>query len=353
MSWDAIDSLGDARAATSELLLPFDLGTWLRLALVVVFVGTGAGNASVNANVGGTASGAPTWGSWDLPSDDLPPIDPDAILGEVTLLSVAAVAGVALLLALGFALVGATMQFVLVTALADRTVRVRGPFADHFGRGVRLFGFQLGVVLLALLVVAVPVGVVLLGGVAVGPAVLLAALPILLLGVGLALLVALVFRLTVDFVVPTMLAADCGVLDGWRRLAPTLRAEWEEFALYLLIRVSLGVLVGTVFAAGTLFVAVLVALPFVVLGGAVFFAFSAAGPLPLLGWALLGVVGLLYLVAVAVAGAFLLVPVVTFLRYYALSVLGRLDAGLDLVGAATRGTDDDGGEGGVGGRPVP
>lgn len=347
MSWHAIDSLDDARAATADLLFPFDAGTWLRLALVVVFVG--ASNASVNANLGGTASsGTPTVGPVDLPFDDLPPFDPGTVPDPRSLLFVvAAVVAALVLLALAFSLVAAVMEFVFVTALSDRTVRVRGPFREHFAKGVRLFGFQLGVALLALLVVAVPIGLVLLGGVSLGPGVFLAVLPILLVGIALALLVALLFRLTVDFVVPTMLATDCGVLDGWRRLLPTLRAEWEEFALYVLIRVSVGVLVGTVFAVATVFVGILVALPFVLLGGAVFLAFSATGAVPLVGWALLAVVGLLYLLAVAAAGAFLLVPVVTFLRYYALYVLGRLDAGLDLVGASPEETDDDRPDGSV------
>ncbi|SFR43917.1 hypothetical protein SAMN04487947_1454 [Halogeometricum rufum] len=360
MSWHAIDSLDDAREATADLLLPFALGTWLRLALVVVFVGAGASNVSVNANVGGSVTpGAPAFGAFDGFLDGMPPIDPGTLPDARTLAyGVAAVAAVVVLLALVFSLVAAVMEFVLVTALADRTVRVRRPFRERFGKGLRLFGFEAGVLLLALLVVGAPAAVVLLGGVSLGPAALVALLPVLLLGVAVALLVALLFRLTADFVVPTMLAADCGVVDGWRRLAPTLRTEWEEFALYVVIRVSAGVIVGAVFAAATLFVAVLVALPFVLVGGAIAVAAASAGGLSLLGWALLGVVAVGYLATVALASAFVLVPVVVFLRYYALYVLGRLDPGLDLVGASSQGvgegsddgdgeSDDDGPDGAV------
>lgn len=346
MSWDAIDALDDARSATSGLLLPFDLGTWLRLAFLAAFVGAGASNASVNVNAGGTVTpGLSDW-SVSLPFEDLPPLTPGTLPDAGTLASgVAAAVAVVALLALAFWLVSAVMEFVLVSGLVDRSVRIRAPFRAHFRRGLRLWAFEACVGLLALVTVGVPAALVVLGGAAVGPGLLLALLPILLLGVGIALLVALLFRLATDFVVPTMLAADCGVVDGWRRVLPTMRAEWEEFALYLLIRLTLGVVVGALFAAGTLFAAVLVALPFAVLGGAVLFAFSASGPLPLVAWALLAAVGLCYLVAVAAASALLLVPAVTFFRYYSLFLLGRVDAGLDLVAASAREAGDGEGDG--------
>ncbi|RYJ13361.1 hypothetical protein ELS19_04870 [Halogeometricum borinquense] len=343
MSWHAIDSLDDARAAATDLLFPFDIGTWLRLALIVIFVGTGASNASVNANFGGTvSSGAPTTGLSAVPFDELPPLDPSALSdGQAILMGIAALTAVLLLCILTFSFVGAVMEFVLITALSDRTVRVRGPFRKHIWKGARLFGFQLGVIFLALLVVGVPIVLLVFGGATIGPELLLAVVPVLLLGVALALVVSLLFRLTMDFVVPTMLVEECGVLDGWRRLFPTLRAEWEEFALYVVVRIALGVLIGALFAAGALFVAVLVAFPFVVVGGVAFVAFTASGPIPLVGWALLGLVVVLYVVAIAIASAFLLVPVVTFLRYYALYVLGRVDDGLDLVGASPQETGGD------------
>ncbi|MDS0293196.1 DUF7544 domain-containing protein [Halogeometricum luteum] len=359
MSWHAIDALDDARASTADLLLPFDLGTWLRLALLAVFVGAGASSASVNVNAGGAVTPGLPGASVEFPFGELPLPTPETLPDVGTLaFGVAAVVAALLALALAFWLVSAALEFVFVTGLVDPPVRIRAPFRAQFGNGLRLWAFEACVGLLALLVVGVPAALVVLGGVAVGPGLLLALLPVLLVGVGVAFLVALVLRLSTDFVVPTMLAEDCGVLDGWRRVLPTMRAEWEEFALYLLARLTLGALVGALVAAGALFLAVLVALPFAVLGGAVLFAFSASGPgaLPLLAWALLALVGACYLLAVAAASAVLLVPVVTFFRYYSLFLLGRVDEGLDLVGA-TRATDgdadgEDGGGAGTGGPAV-
>ncbi|MDS0298434.1 hypothetical protein NDI76_06745 [Halogeometricum sp. S1BR25-6] len=348
MSWHAIDALDDARSATTGLLLPFDLGTWLRLALLAVFVGAGASSVSVNVNAGGAVTPGLPGAPFEFPFRDLSLPTPET-LPDVRTLAFGVAAAVAVLLALAFWVVSAVMEFVLVTGLVDPPVRIRAPFRAQFGNGLRLWAFEACVGLLALLVVGVPAALVVLGGVAVGPGLLLALLPILLVGVAVAFLVALLVRLATDFVVPAMLAEDCGVLDGWRRVLSTVRAEWEEIALYLLVRLTLSALVGALVAAGTLFLAVLVALPFAVLGGAVLVAFSALGGLSLLAWTLLAVVGACYLLAVAAASALLLVPAVAFFRYYSLFLLGRVDEGLDLVDA-TRATDGDAdrGDGGVG-----
>lgn len=345
MSWRAIDALADARTETTELLFPFDPGTWLRLALVAVFVGAGTGNASVGVNTGGSVStGAPEFALSDLPGgfpfDGAPPLDPSALPGQRTLLlAAAALAGVALLLAVAFALVSSTMEFVLVSGLADREVRIRGPFARQFRNGVRLFGFRAGVVALAAVVVGAPLALIVLGGAALGPELLLAAVPVLLLGVVVGLCVAFVLRFTTDFVVPTMLVEDCGVLAGWRRFLSALRPEWEEFALYVLVRFALGIVAGALFAGSALFLAVLLALPFVLMAGAVFAAAFLSGGVTPLAAALLAVVGLLYAAAVAAASAVLLAPVVTFFRYYALYVLGGVDSDLDLVGPPSAAPD--------------
>jgi hypothetical protein len=42
MSWYAVDALDEAFAETRDLLLPFELGTWLRLAVITAFAGLSA-----------------------------------------------------------------------------------------------------------------------------------------------------------------------------------------------------------------------------------------------------------------------------------------------------------------------
>jgi hypothetical protein len=335
MSWDAIDALDDARAASQSLLLPFDVGTWARLALIAFFVGPGTGGSAS----AGTNASSPAVPSAEVPVGGVGPLPfPPGGLPAPDVRSVLFVAAAALVafvaLFVVYSAVSAVMQFVLVSDLAERTVRIRRPFREHLGKGLRLFGFQAALVLLVFAVVAVPGGLLFLLGASVGPELLLLAVPVVLLAVIAGLVAALVVRLTVDFVVPAMLADDCGVLDGWRRVFPVIRGAWEEFALYVVLRFGLGILAGALLAVGIGLVALVVALPFLLVGGVVaFLAVSAgSGTLSPLAIGTLAVVGLLYLLATAVVGAFVLVPVVTFLRYYALYFLGAVEEGLDLVG---------------------
>lgn len=331
MSWNAVDALSDARAATQSLLLPFDLRTWAKLALVVFFVGTGT-NASLTTN-GSGSSGANVGPTFDLdlgsfsPGEVVPAFDAaSAVSLVVGLLAVL----VALFLLHSF--LAAVFEFVFVDNVTSPRVRVRAPFRAHLGDGTRLFAFKLVLGVAVLSLVAVPVAALLLGVVPLGPGALLAVVPLVLLGVLAAFVVALVLGLTRDFVVPAMLVEDCGVLAGWRRVLPTMRAEWKEFALYVVVRIALNVLSGAILAVALGLVALVVAVPFVLAGAVVWAAlspFAAPGLTP--GTILVGALAVLYVACLAVVGLFVTVPVAAYFRYYSLYFLARVDAGLALV----------------------
>jgi len=344
MSWIATDALTSTRDATRSLLLPVDRGRWLRLALLALFVGGGIGAPTGGANFGG--GGTPGAGG-DVPTD-FPMPDP----GTVNALFGLALALIALAVLLGivWTFVGAVMEFVLVTGLVDRNVRIREPFRAHLGRGIRLFVFRIGLLLVGLAILGIPVLAVVLGGAAVSPAILVLFVPLLLLFGLVALAGWLISLLTVDFVVPTMLATDRGILSAWSRVLTTLRREWQEVGVYLVVRVVLGIAAGIGVGLIVGILALVVAIPFLLVGAAVFVA-TAAGPAGpgLVGWALLGLLALLFGLSVLVVSALVQAPVVTFFRYYSLFVLGRLDADLDLVGHLwVPGDDEDGAGDGTG-----
>ncbi|WP_231736880.1 hypothetical protein [Halobacterium sp. CBA1126] len=118
-------------------------------------------------------------------------------------------------------------------------------------------------------------------------------------------LAAFASEFTTAFVVPLMAERRDTLLGGWRRLWPTLRADWREFAVYVLVKIVLVVGAGVVFSlAGAI-----VAIP---LGLAVFGA--ALTPVAFVAVAVAGVLGFLVLAAVSV-------PVVTGLRYHSLCTL--------------------------------
>lgn len=334
MPWYALSALSDARDATKSLLVPVDRGQWLRLALIAFFVG-GVGGG------GGGGQGSVNFSGEEFPMsfpDGVPPVDMPPLRSVLAV--VAAVVVLLFLVALVYLAIGSVLEFVFVEGVRSQDVRIRAPFRAYLRPGLRLFGFRVTVGLLVGALVAIPIAGAVLGGVGLSPAFLLLLVPVVIFVGVLALVVGIVLQLTTDFVVPAMLTEDRGVLDGWRRVWPTLRAEWEQAALYVLVRYALGI--GAAIAVGlvVILLALVVALPFVLIGGLMYAILVAMGGPGLGGWLVLGFVGLLYGLAVVVVSLFVQVPVITYFRYYALFVLGELDETLDLV-ATFRSDDED------------
>jgi hypothetical protein len=334
MSWYAFDAVDDALAATRRFLLPFSFRRWLRLAVVVLFLGSGAGGFNVPTTGFQTGPGGlggfptepgPGPGPGPAPDDPgfpAPGLDPGTTDALVPALF--ALLAVAVLLALIWTVVSPIVRFVLVDMLRTDEVRIRRWFRKRLGKGLRLLGFRVGLGLL----VGVPI--VVLGaafllldfgsGVGIAGAALLA-----LLAIPVFVVLGLVLGFTNQFVVPIMIAADAGVLDGWRRFWPVLRRNGWQFLLFLIVRwvLALGVgiavlvatgVVGSVVVIGAGVVGLLVVGQF---GGLAAALASTAG-LTALAVVVLIAVGILIVVSLTFG-----VPVRSFLTSYELSVLGR------------------------------
>ncbi|ELZ26134.1 hypothetical protein C474_20576 [Halogeometricum pallidum JCM 14848] len=323
MALYALDNVDDALDATRAFLTPVDRTTWVKLALVTLFVsGPGANFGGSQYTAGGNGGGPGT-----VPLTDL---------GPRTWLLVAGVVGVVALLAFAFAFVGSVMEFVFVESLRNRTVTVRRYWGRRWRQGARLFGFRLVLALFtlgAVLLFAAPfvlpllgldAGVALNGGAWVG--LLFVLLPVFVV---LAVVVSLVDGFTTAFVVPIMVLEDCGVLDGWRRLWPTIPAQWTQYLAYVVTGFFLSLFGGLLVAVVTAVLAFALLVPFGLLFalGAALFAFVAEP----LGIAVLVVFGVLYALAVVAVAALAQAPVQTYLRYYALLVLGDVAPAFDLI----------------------
>jgi len=316
----AFDDIDDALDATRDFLTPVDRGRWLRLALVVLFVGGPGFNGVPQFNV---SSPAPPGNGGPSPDVPIPSV------GSETLLLLAAAVGVLLLLGLLFLLVGSVMEFVLVESLRAESVRVRAYWRRHLGRGLRLFGFRVVFGLASLLLVGGPLAAALsplLGGGDLGTAValLLALSPVLLVVVA---ALAVVYAFTTQFVVPVMLLEERGVLSSWSRLWPTIRREWREFAVYAVVAWLLGVALGIVALLVLGVAALVLAIPFVLVGVVVAVALSFSTAALVVAGALAAV----YVFLLVVVAALVKVPVRTYLRHYALFVLGDTNPDFDAI----------------------
>jgi len=293
MSWYAVDALDEAFAEARDLLLPFDLGTWLRLAVITAFAGL-------------SAPQTPTF-SVEAPPDAVVEFAREFSVAEFVA-AFALLGAVVLVVAAVVAAVGAVMEFVLVDVARSRDVRVAAPFRRWLGAGLRLLGFRLAVILAGLFAAALvvaPVAAALLLGQLVWLVVLVVTVPLAAVAGAAS---AVVSEFTTAFVVPLMVDDGVGVLAGWRRLWPEVRADWRQFGVYVLVKAVL--LFGASLALG--FAVAVVAVPFG-LGG---LFVGAVSPLGVLSLAVAAVVGLLAVGAVSV-------PTMTFLRYHSLTVLDR------------------------------
>jgi len=326
MPLHAIEDVDDAIAATRAFLWPIEARKWARLALVVLFaVGPGTNLSTVQFNAptgGGTVPDGPVTGPDGA-------IDP-SVVDESVWLVVGVVVAAALLLGLLFLLVGSVTEFVLVESLRRESVSVRAYWGRRWRQGLRLFAFRLVLALFLVGGVAAAVALVAFPAVFGGAPELSFAAVLLLLPAAVLVAVALglVHGFTTAFVVPVMVLEDCGVLAAWGRLWSAIAANPVQFLAYAVVGFLLSVAGGIVVGVAVGVAAAALLIPFGVLGLLAFLLLTVAGPV---GIAAFVVLGLLFVLAVLAAVALVQVPVITYLRYYALLVLGDVDDELDLI----------------------
>jgi hypothetical protein len=339
MSLHALDDIGDAIDATKSLLWPFESRTWLRLAAVVFFLGGAGGGINIPQNLGNFDQEPQAGGQTPTP-----PPDAFESLPEIGTIIIAAVVAVFLLI-LVHGLLSNFMEFVFIQSLIEREVHVRRYFSANTGNGLRLLGFRLVVNLLSVLVALVVIGLFFLGLSGgstsdIGAGAALAALPAIIITVFLgAIVIGLVTGLTNNFVVPLMLQGDHGVIRGWRRLGGSIRAHPKQYIVYVVVSVLLGIGVGIVTTMLGLLIFGVLAIPFALVG----FAILSLPGHGTAGFVVVGILAAIYLLLVLVISLLIQVPLLAFLRYYAMLVLGDIDASLDPipgVRSAIRAEDD-------------
>lgn len=317
MALYAIDDLDDAWAATREFLTPFSLERSLVLAVIVLFVG-GPGTSVPGGGTGGTGGG---------PAPDAE-VD---VLGQFLLenpFAIGLLVGVVLAIGLAFLLVGSVMEFVFVESLRTDEVRFWGYARGYFEEGLRLFGFRVALGVVSLLAVAVVAGSAFLAVGAsptVEPGGILLAL-VVFASAAVLVAVTVVEAFTRAFVVPVMLVRNAGVLAAWRAFWPTLVGAWRQYLAYAVAALILEVVAGIVFGVLFALVALVLVIPPAVVVGAV----ALLGAEPLLV-AVAVVLGLPFVLLLILAALLIQVPIRTYLRYYALFVLGDTDTSLDPI----------------------
>lgn len=323
MTLYAFDDIDDAFDATRAFLWPFTLGRWTRLALVVFFIGGLGGSTPLQFTGGTPGGGGPNTPSALGTPDTIPS------LGGLELAVIGVLIGFIALIALLFLLVGSIMEFIFVESLRQEEVTIRRYWGERWGQGLRLFGFRLLVSILTfgsigLLIVGV-LFPALFGDGDFSLSLLLLAI---LVGIAVVIVSGFVNGFTTVFVVPIMISEDCSLLAAWRQFWPTMIDQWKQYVAYAVMGLVLQIAGRIAASIVTVIATIAVAVPLVIVGliGAGLLAVS-----PILGWTVIGIVGVLFVLTVIALVLFISVPVQTFLRYYALLILGDTNEAYDLI----------------------
>ncbi len=331
MGWYAVEEIDEAVDRTRELLLPFDWKVWPRLLLLVLLTG-GVSSPGLPSGSPDTADHGSSYGQSysDSPlttqfQQPMPRVPGNMMTGMAAApnLSNAALASIAILLAflvVFFLFLDSVFEFVYYQSLLDEEVRIRENFRKHFRNGVRYFGFRAGIWLILLLLAGVT-------------ALISSASPmigVLFLLAGLLFLIPfLIFMgLVHNFVLLKMIETGDGVLRSLRSFFVDLKGQWDEVAVYVVIRLVLKIGAGVLGLLWGLTVFIVLIIPFGVIGLLLYLVWPPLAVLPAAAFILIGLVAVLAIQ----------VPIQTYLYYYAILVYHDLTSSHEAE--AHRGVED-------------
>lgn len=358
MGWHAVDALDRAVDATRQLLLPFEVVRWAKLAFLAFVM---AGGSTGIPPALGSSFGAPGFGATGSGSSEFDSSDfgvpgnqfatgaeresvmrsIDALVGRLLGLDdavlVALLVGVAVVWVL-LAACSVAFRLVFYDALVTTGVAIRRPFRARFRQALGLFAFATVVAVatatpaVAVAAAASPDALRALG-LSIGDFSGLSPVATALgasVGVGVALVGAAVVRFAFEFAAPAMVARDLGILAAWRRVWTAFRGSRVELVPYVAVHAAVAagagivqltavVFAGLIVTAFALVALVVVAVP---LGGLGALMGTTAGAIALavaLACATAGIVALTLPVRLVAR---------TYLIAYEISVLAGIDPAL-------------------------
>jgi len=332
MSWYGIDAVDKAVSRTKTALFePFDFWKWVKLAIIIFFVG------GMGYNYGGPGTNY-QMGSEDF-GNNFPNIEP----GEITdfpsgiswfglnyvqyitpLAIVAALIAFFFLLALVFSYISSVMEFVFVESLVKNEVLFWAYSKKFMGKGFNLLLVRLAIALIFFVLFAlaflpfIPIVIressdfsfpLLIGGVFWFFAVVIL----------LALLGAVVNSF-ISLAIPLAIYRETGILPAFRMVYRNFRKSWQEVLVYWFIRflLGIGITILAVILFGLLIMAMIIV--FLIIDGIVYFLLSTFISEPL-NWILLIPFVIIELLLIFVTLILLSVPLAVFMKYHLLSFL--------------------------------
>ncbi|WP_440948534.1 DUF7544 domain-containing protein [Methanosarcina sp. T3] len=332
MSWYGIDAVDRAFSRTRKALFePFDFWKWVKLAIIIFFVG------GIGYNYEGSGTNYRT-GSEDL-GNNFPNIEPGRIsdlpsgtsgfgLNYVQSISplaiIAAVIVFLLILALIFSYISSVMEFVFVESLVKNEVFFWAYSKKFMGKGFNLLLVRLAIALIFLVLFALAllpfIPIILKESSDFSFPLLIGGLFWFFAAVILLALLGAVVNSFLSLAIPLVIYRETGILSAFRMVYGNFRKSWQQILVYWFIRflLGIGVTILAVVLFGLLVLALIIA--FLIIDGIVYFLFSTFISEPL-NWILLIPFVIVELLLIFATLMLLSVPLAVFMKYHLLSFL--------------------------------
>ena len=330
--WIAWDTIKGAMTKTSQMLFePFDLTKWVKLAIILIFIGFGGGGGG-GSNFSSNPS-SNNFGDFDGSQSDaeLDAFVEEAVSGvsasihQYMTYIILAVLAILLVIML-FAYISNVMQFVFVESVVRNHVTIQAYIRNNLGNGLRLFilNWTLGVVfLIAIILSLLPALSAILDGdfsaIFFGSFILF--FVVLVLGI----IILAIISSFINLAIPVMLYENVGILKALSKVISTAVHSIPQLLVYWIIRGVLGIIVGIAAAIIGLIVFLIAGLVLLLIGIIVYMILTLLGfgfndPVVMIVLGLLFVASMLVLIFLAILAT---VPLPVFMRYHTLLFLGN------------------------------
>jgi hypothetical protein len=297
-SWYAVEKIDEAIEDTKDFLLPFELGTWTRMAVIVILTG-------------GFISGLPTSGPSDVDSGDFKNTtfeeDLDAITEEnseidirdnVALAVIGLIGGTLLL----FSYISSVFQFIFFRSVDMRKAEIRKGFKTHWFDGLKYTIYQ-GVMMVAwVTTLLIPLATIATESI-------LAVLTAVIFTTPIWIALYLVSFSVGNYTVPQMSTGGSGFIKSTLDGLQSFRREWKQAGIFLFVKIALGIAVAAISGIVNLAALIMIGMPVAIIS----FLVYAVNPVIAVFPVLIGVI-CLALVSIGVS-----IPLRTYMVQWVLS----------------------------------
>ena len=245
-SWHAVEKIDESVDDVKEMLLPFETGTWLKLALIVLLTG-------------GIMSGFPPLGPSDFDGGDFNSTemggdifqDSDEVDPDISDTKALAILGVIVGFGLGYSYLSSVFRFVFFRTVKNGKPRIRKYFSIHWVDGFKLLIYRTLMILLWLSTLIIPIAGVLTENIGAMIVSVIVTMPIWI--------AIFLFQFSVqNYAIPNIVENRAGFIESVMKGVSTFKSEWKQAGMFLGVKIALGIAISII--SGTLGLIALLAL---------------------------------------------------------------------------------------------